>query len=292
MNPTLMGRTFGELIRDAAEALNIARFSDASDGMGNIARVPDDEHDLDLCKRIVNDAYRRMLQGSVPGQRPYINWTFLRPHQEVAINADGLGGANVEADCSRYRLPFTVQAAPMGFWTISDATTTTVPTRAEATSMDRVKARLLADYTTGRPVMAAVGPLMSKGAPGSDDSAWEVVFYPRPDKAYVASARMRLYPRDMRLLGERHVCGAQHDLTMSYLVRAEAKRRDAGDPRRADAQEAERVAKEALLASIALDLENQPRRLGPLVDPSVEGGDTMTRRDAINMMGPGPIYPV
>lgn len=291
MNPTVMGRTFAEFIRDAAEALNIARYSDANDGLGSVARVPDDEHDLDVCKRVVNNAYKRLLQGTLPGVMPYITWTFLRPTFSLVLSPDGTGPTCIAGDPSRYRLPSQVQAVPMQFWHISDPTSTAPASRCDDTSIDRVRARLLSDTTTGVPVLAGIAPLMSTGAPGVDDSGWEVVFYRKPDRAYTASARCRLMPRDMRLLGERPVSGPQHDLTLSYLVIAEAKRRDAGDPRRTDYQEAERAAMEALRGSIAMDKENHPRRLGPLSDPSTEGRDTMTRMDAVYMMGPGPIFP-
>lgn len=65
-DPTI-GLTFSDYVIRVAEYLGVAYYG--SNGQG-AAQVPVDAHDLDLCKRIVNDGYRRFM-----GESPL--WRFL-----------------------------------------------------------------------------------------------------------------------------------------------------------------------------------------------------------------------
>lgn len=56
-----IGLTFSDLILRVAEYLGVAYYGAAGDQM---AQVPVDVHDLDLCKRMVNDGYRRFVTES------------------------------------------------------------------------------------------------------------------------------------------------------------------------------------------------------------------------------------
>lgn len=64
-DPTL-SLTFGDLIIRVAEFLGMADYS------GGAAAVPSVAHDLDLCKRYVNDGYRRFINANP-------RWQFLTP---------------------------------------------------------------------------------------------------------------------------------------------------------------------------------------------------------------------
>jgi hypothetical protein len=64
-DPTL-SMTFGDLIMRVAEFLGVADYS------GGAAAVPTDAHDLDLCKRYVNDGYRKFINANP-------RWQFLTP---------------------------------------------------------------------------------------------------------------------------------------------------------------------------------------------------------------------
>jgi hypothetical protein len=67
MSDSTLGLTFSDHIIRVAEYLGVAYYGAAGD---QAAQAPTDTHDLDMCKRIVNDGYRRFL-----GESPL--WRFL-----------------------------------------------------------------------------------------------------------------------------------------------------------------------------------------------------------------------
>jgi hypothetical protein len=69
-DPTL-ALTFADLIIRVAEYLGVAYYGE--DGT-QPAQVPVNPHDLELCKRLVNDGYRRFINSHPKGR-----WNFLTP---------------------------------------------------------------------------------------------------------------------------------------------------------------------------------------------------------------------
>lgn len=261
MLPTLdTGMTFQELIVRVAEAAGVADYSS-----GGVAAVPSSASSLDLCKRMVNDGYQKFISGArTQNKKTYTGWTFLKPLTTITLAPDGAGPLNIDASPSRYRIPIPVVANPQE-WTISE-TTSSFSTTANVTGIDRVWSMLASNVTTGRPVLAALAPVLPK-VPG-EAPGWEVVFWPKPDKAYQATARFRLQPRRMVALEERHVAGAEHDQTIIAMSIAAMKVRNKSE----DAAGAVAEADMFMDASIAMDLQRVPATAGPMRDPSVEDG--------------------
>jgi hypothetical protein len=67
-DPTL-GLTFQDLITRVAETIGLAYYGAAGN---QVAQNPVDVHDLDVCKRLVNDGYRRFINSNP-------RWSFLTP---------------------------------------------------------------------------------------------------------------------------------------------------------------------------------------------------------------------
>lgn len=76
-NPTLV-MDFDDLILRVAEYLGLAVYS------GGAAAIPTDAHDLDLCKRLVNDGWRRVVNS-------LSNWNWLQPTFTLTFAADHSG---------------------------------------------------------------------------------------------------------------------------------------------------------------------------------------------------------
>lgn len=81
-DPTI-GLTFQDFILRVAEYLGVAYYG--VDG-SQAAQVPTNAHDLDLCKRVVNDGYRRFINS-------YGNWNFLTPLISVTFSPSYSGTA-------------------------------------------------------------------------------------------------------------------------------------------------------------------------------------------------------
>lgn len=69
--------TFSDLILEVAHKLGVAYYGAAGD---QAAQIPTDTHDLDECKRIVNNAIRMFINDA-----PANGWRWLRPVQTVTL---------------------------------------------------------------------------------------------------------------------------------------------------------------------------------------------------------------
>lgn len=297
MYPWETGLTFADLITRTAESMGIARYTDATDGLGNVARIPTNPHDLDLVKRMVNQGIARFLTGvrgrddNGRARKPYTKWAFLRPESTVQMSTDGTGPTNVAGDAARYRLPWNLVSAPLTDWTISEGTTTSNASSCIFIPARDVRHSLSLSTTSGRPSVSAIAPLVQQGPPGVDDRGWEVLFFPRPDKAYTAKAIFRILPQPMVALEQRHIAGAEHDMTVLAFCIAEAKRRDASDATRGtDIELALSEADRMMEASIEHDLQYAPRTVGYLRDPSTDGG-ILTRANVRDIYNRGTVTP-
>lgn len=71
------------MIIRVAEFLGIASYA------GGAAAIPTDAHDLDLCKRLINDGYRRFI-----GSNPDGLWNFLQPTTTITLSTATTGTAD------------------------------------------------------------------------------------------------------------------------------------------------------------------------------------------------------
>lgn len=80
--------TFRDLIIEVSRKIGVAYYGE--DGLG-VAQVPVDAHDLDECKRHVNNGIRRFLHDAPPG-----GWRFARPVASVTLWGDiGVNTSNL-----------------------------------------------------------------------------------------------------------------------------------------------------------------------------------------------------
>jgi len=270
------GMSFSRLILEVAEAAGIARYQDATDGEGNIARIPSDAHDLDRVRRAVNRGLRAFFAANR-------RWTFLVPAVTLTLTEDASGGDNINGDASRLRLPPGLKGDPIGNWTINAPDSTANPTTCIHTSERRVMSCISTSASSGRPTMAAVRPVMGLGS-GTDGAVREVIFWPKPDTTYTASARFRVLPREMNELEERHLAGAEHDETILAFCKFAMLERDP-DLSAHFAAERDRM----LELSKELD-KNNMNAVGSMND-CLQGEDAITHRDARAMMPRGIVIP-
>lgn len=243
--PTL-SLTFADMIIRVAEYLGVADYS------GGAAAIPTDAHDLDVCKRMVNDGYRRFVNG-------YSKWNWLNPLVDVTFDPTGLGSQCVNSDPDRYYLPDGWYGHLQNFWTYGiDGPRI----RLDVTDEARIRQLFSASGgTTGNPSLAAHRPLAA--AAGGFAKRWEVIFWPVPSAVYTVSIRARLYADKLSALTDYTIAGFQFDeaVVMAGLAEAERQRNDKSGV------QAQQYA-DALKRAIEIDNESLPRKLGVNADGS------------------------
>lgn len=254
--PTL-ARTFQDYILAVAEHLGLANYS------GTTAAIPTDAHDLDLCKRIVNDGWRLFYNSN-----PRWNWT-LRTFA-ITFDPDGTSDICVDGDNWRYFMPDGFSGELLGPLTYAENT-------GHMDILEEPEAKIRSWYaqaeTTGYPTAYAIRPLA-----GDQARRWELIVWPKPSSNLVVTGRCRLYPNRMTELTDKPNCGFQFDeaIEAACKFQAEAQRED-GKP-----ADLEKQWTQALARAIAIDYRSAPRRLGdygaggrPLTRP-YDGVDTYT----------------
>lgn len=205
--------TFRALILRVAEAIGVPLYSGA-----DAAAIPSNAHDLDKCKRIVNDALRMFYLA-------YSSWSFLRPKLEIVLSTDGTGPYNVQSDASRYRLPWFVQGPPREAWTFSLPGSSGYWGEIGSVGIAELrKARAAFTGTTGCPKMIAMTPSSDVPVGIGGRQGWELNVYPDPDQAYSVVANYSVQPRDLTALEERVLAPSLHDAAIQALCVAEGLR--------------------------------------------------------------------
>ena len=272
------GPTFEDLILDVAIELGVAKLVDGS-GNPSAPQIPTDPHDLDLCKRAVNNGYQDFLRGD-PTLKAH-HWTFLDVHLDLALNAAN----RVEGDTSRYRLPPEISGRPRSAWSLTDSSNGRTGLKVQDTATHRVVMALATSDLSGAPVMASVRPI--RAADPAAPFGWEVICYPRPDRDYVMSADFRIHPTPLVELTDRPIEAALHGPAYRACAVWDVKKRDDTlNPE--DRQTAKAERDRAILASIGLDLQNVPRTLGLVTDPGVMP-DSSTRLEAAQTIPRGTV---
>jgi hypothetical protein len=266
------GRTFAELILDAAERLGVAEYVDPLTGESSAAQIPTDPHNLDRCKRLVNRGIRRFYAANP-------RWRFLEDTVKITISNDPANA--VDGDTARWKLPPGFEGAPRGRWSVNQPGTFVSSTWIIHTDANRVRAMLAQGQNVGRPTMAATRPL-------TKERSWELLVYPRPDQVYQVAAEYVLMPRDLVELDDRHYGGRTLDHAVLQCVLYEMAIADAKNPNEQTVAIAQANMDTAMAQAFALDRANRPAQLGQLNDPSIDDG-TITRADVRGWTRRGPI---
>ena len=256
--PTL-ALTFEDYIKRVAEYLGVAEYS------GGVIIAPTDTHNLEVCKRIVNDGWRRFYNSNP-------QWNWCTPTFSITFDADGTGGNNVAGANWRYYMPdgfygqiidpFTYQE-DAGYREINETTAT----------------KILNNYASGDvsgwPNLYALRPL-----DGDSARRWEIIVWPKPSDSYVITSRCRIYPNKLIELTDKPNAGFQFDEAIMAAVLAEAEQQVEDSSGMKESQWAE-----ALTRAIAVDLRTTPKRLGDYggsgrqSDRPYDGVSTYTNQD-------------
>lgn len=236
--PTLAW-TFEDYILRVAEYLGVAYYG----ASGNeAAQVPTDAHNLDLCKRIVNDGYRRFYE-----QNARWNWV-LRPFS-ITFDPDGTGSGVVDGAAWRYYMPGGFYGDIVG--RIEYAANSGQGPLVQTEPQTILALRAQAQYA-GWPNLYAVRML-----PDDPWRRWEMLVHPDPDEADTVTGRCRIYPNKLIQLTDRINAGVQFERAVlaCALAEAEQTREDKAGTmnRKADAE---------VEKAIMLDRQSAPKRLG------------------------------
>jgi hypothetical protein len=194
--PTL-SLTFQDLIIREAEYLGVADYS------GGAAAIPTNAHDLDLCKRLINDGYRRALADNDEGWealRPIFTITFVVGQQGYDM-PDGFNGTLIT--------PFTYP--------------TTGP-RIRIDVCDESVIRLLqaGNASSGDPRLVALQPKTVGVA--TTGPRWQAIFWPTPSSIVTVTARCQIVPDKLVNNADQHVLGFSYDQLILEAALAEAER--------------------------------------------------------------------
>ena len=239
MSTPTLGLTFEDMILRVAEYLGVASYADTT------AAIPTDTHDLDMCKRLVNDGYAQFLNER--------EWTFLS------------GEATVTPDGTNYifDLPDDFQGELEGGFTYS----TTGPI-AGMKEVDEEIIRTLRQgrSVSGEPSLFAIQPKPTIDAT-TDTARWQVVFWPTPtDTTDTLTAKYRRVPNALSALTDRSIAGPQHDQTVKQAaIRAAEIQRYGQSAAQSD------LYTSLLANSVRNDMRHIPRSLGYCGDNS-DGG--------------------
>lgn len=173
MEPT-SALTFYELLLRVAIKTGMAYYG--PDGQQK-AMVPIDPHNLDVCKRIVNDGFR-LFESSQPPR----GWHWKNRVATILFYPDGNGPDNIDGDPSRYMLP-----ADFGGFTSGNPTYvagTSHNTQISWTDPLFIDRRKQTSVQSGYPMFAAVRPYGPSSPPAlSSTRRWELVVDPKPVSA-------------------------------------------------------------------------------------------------------------
>ena len=162
--------TFRDLVIRVAEYMGVAHYG--PDGSG-AAEVPEDAHDLELCKRLVNDGIRMFIQDNP-------KWFWTRRLFTLTVDGSGSLPNSVAGDPARYAMPQDFGGDAMGKWSFGD--NQNVWPEIETIPEHVIRSwRSVGQTHTGIPRYAAfrrvppddMGTLLGR-------NRWEVIFYPDP----------------------------------------------------------------------------------------------------------------
>lgn len=259
MEPT-GGLTFQDLIVRVAEYLGVAHYGENGDEK---AQVPTDAHDLDLCKRLVNDGIRMFVSESVHpvNGRPFY-WRWVRKLYTLTITNES-SDLQVDGDTARYFMPQDFNGDAMGQWTFGPDQNVWPEIETIPEHIIRQWRSIQSGNQEGFPRYAAFRPLRDDEIPEGQRARWEVIFFPDPGQSYVVQVPYRHYFNDLVELTERQPAGAEHDATIEAAAKAmaELERDDSRGARWS-------LYQKQLASSIHLDSLSAPKTVGQNLDQS------------------------
>lgn len=192
--PTL-GLQFQDFILRVAEYLGVASYA------GGAAAIPTDAHDLDMCKRLVNDGYARMLFEK--------EWFFL--DVTMQLTPDGINYI--------FDLPYDFQGELITPWTYP--VTGPISQMREVSEVE-IRIRRAGTNTTGYPTMFALQAKDTVDA-STTTARWQVLFWPTPyDNTLLLTSKYRRFPNALVNLTDRSVAGPINDQTVRQAALAAA----------------------------------------------------------------------
>lgn len=251
-NPTL-SLSFQDLIIRVAEFLGIPSYGDDTEG---IAAVPTDVHDLEVCKRIVNDGWRRFYNAQA-------QWNWMRPRFSITFNPDGVtAGASevVDGDTARYYMPDGFYGHVLGDIAY-DGSGPQISVSLHHTSDSHIRQLYAANgETSGIPSLVSFRPITEKNT-----QRWEMYVWPKPAGDYTVIGLCRIYPNKLVELADRPNAGFEFDeaILAAGLYEAELQREASSGGVKRDQWE------RAILSAIRIDNRTAPRNLGYNGDGSV-----------------------
>lgn len=243
MTESTLALDFEDLILRVAEHLGLAVYAAST-----AAAIPTDVHDLDLCKRLVNEGWRRFYNSN-----PKWNW----PDRNIDITMDSAGTTDrvVDETIWRYYMPDGFYGHVLSPFTYAEneGKGPIIEVRE-----DQIRDKHAHATTTDWPREYALRRL-------TDDPKrrWEMIVWPGPSANDVLTGRVRLYPNRLIELTDKPNAGVEFDeaIVAACLAQAENEKEDAQAIK--ESQWAE-----ALTRAVAIDQGSAPRRLGYNADGS------------------------
>lgn len=246
MNPT-GGLRFDQILIRVAEYLGIADYSSAGTGA---AAIPSDVHDLDLCKRLVNDGIRMFLSDNP-------KWYWTRKIHSMTISNSSLPD-QINGDTARYLMPQDFNGDAMGEWTFGADQNVWPEIITMPEHVIRMWRSIHSGNQSGIPHYAAFRRLEDRYVPAGQRGRWEVIFYPDPGQAYVVELEYRHFFNDLvEPTLDYQPAGAEHDETIvaAAIAKAELDRDDVMGSRH-------QYYEKCLKNSIRVDLQAAPKTVG------------------------------
>jgi len=243
--------TFRDLVLRVSEYLGVTHYGTAG---GEIAQVPTNVHDLDLCKRIVNDGIK-MLVAANP------KWHWVRRTCTLLLDVDGDGPLNVEGDVGRYMMPADFNGDASGDWTFDQGSNVPPFIKSVPETFIR-RQKSIGSNESGIPYWAAFRRLDRSLVAMGSPRRWEVIFYPEPGTAYTVLYRYRAsFDRLIDLDLDYSPAGGEMDpaLLAACLATAELDRDDVAGARK-------QFYDQQLLNARAIDVKAAPKNLGQNLD--------------------------
>lgn len=181
--------TFSDLVKRAAELAGCAYYTDGGQGK---AEVPIDAHDLDKCKRVVNDGFRMFVADA-----PVKGWKWMRRLASVTFDATGEGVNNIDGDPARYYLPAYFNGQVDGPIHYDGQTGHT--THLDWVDESFIRARRTPTIITGYPMYAAIVPHEPAAGVLTPTRRWELIVNPNPVKNDTVMFPYTLQFEDMQL---------------------------------------------------------------------------------------------
>ena len=195
--------TFSDLVKRAAELAGSAYYTNGGQGT---AEVPIDAHDLDKCKRVVNDGFRMFIADS-----PVKGWKWMKRLASVTFDATGEGDDNIDGDPARYYLPAYFNGQIDGPIHYDGQTGHATPL--EWVDESFIRQRRTPTIITGYPRYAAILPHEPATGVLSATRRWELMVNPNPVKNDTVVFPYTLQFEDMQLETGTATSGSATELT-------------------------------------------------------------------------------